>query len=113
MAAKIRLGGMALPNGVLVHGPTSWACAIRHPDGRLEVAAERKRFLADDSTPLLRGPGKLLEAISVLPSVRRRLPAAKLPFERPAVIAGLLASAAGVRDRKSTRLNSSHVAISY
>src|SRR5829696_4617374 len=103
MAAKIRLGGMALPNGVLVHGPTSWACAIRHPDGRLEVAAERKRFLADDSTPLLRGPGKLLEAISVLPSVRRRLPAAKLPFERPAVIAGLLASAAGVRVVRGSR----------
>jgi len=30
---KIRLGGMALPNGVLVHGPNSWACAIRHDDG--------------------------------------------------------------------------------
>ncbi|MDX6471747.1 MAG: hypothetical protein QOK22_563, partial [Gaiellaceae bacterium] len=23
---KIRLGGMALANGVLVHGPSSWAC---------------------------------------------------------------------------------------
>ena len=39
---KIRLGGMALPNGVLVHGPRAWACAIRHPDGRLEVAAEHR-----------------------------------------------------------------------
>ena len=27
--SKIRLGGMALANGVLVHGPTAWACAIR------------------------------------------------------------------------------------
>src|SRR6266511_770383 len=41
---KVRLGGMALANGVLVHGPTSWACAIRTDDGRLEVAARRKRF---------------------------------------------------------------------
>ena len=31
----IRLGGMALSNGVLVHGPNAWACAIRLPDGRL------------------------------------------------------------------------------
>jgi uncharacterized protein YqhQ len=36
---KIRFGGMALPNGVLVHGPRSWACAIRTDDGRLEVAS--------------------------------------------------------------------------
>jgi len=32
---KIRLGGMALANGVLVHGPTAWACAIRTPEGEL------------------------------------------------------------------------------
>ena len=35
MDEKLRLGGMALPNGVLVHGPHSWACAIRHEDGRI------------------------------------------------------------------------------
>jgi uncharacterized protein YqhQ len=35
---KIRLGGMALGNGVLVHGPTSWACAVRLADGELKVA---------------------------------------------------------------------------
>jgi uncharacterized protein YqhQ len=102
---KVRLGGMALPNGVLVHGPRSWACAIRHPDGRLEVASEYKRFHADDSTPLLRGPAKLLEALAVLPALRRALPAARLSFERPAVLVGMLASAVGVRVvRGSTRL---------
>ena len=26
---KLRLGGMALRNGLLVHGPTSWAVAVR------------------------------------------------------------------------------------
>src|SRR6266498_1476882 len=26
---KVRFGGMALANGVLVHGPSSWACAVR------------------------------------------------------------------------------------
>jgi len=34
---KIRLGGMALANGVLVHGPTACACAIRTPEGELPV----------------------------------------------------------------------------
>ena len=84
----IRLGGMALTNGVLVHGPTSWGCAVRRADGTIEVAAERKRFVSDERTPpLLRGPLKLLEAMAVLPSVRRALPSARLPFERPAVLA--------------------------
>jgi uncharacterized protein YqhQ len=105
MADKLRLGGMALPNGVLVHGPTSWACAIRLPDGRLEVAAERKRFVSDERTPpLLRGPLKLLEAVAVLPAVRRALPGARLPFERPAVVAGLVGSAIGLRAVRSSRL---------
>lgn len=98
MAEKIRLGGMALPNGVLVHGPTSWGCAIRRPDGRLEVAAEYKRFRAGETLPpLFRGPAKLVESLAVLPAVRRALPEARLAFERPAVLAGMLASAVGVR----------------
>jgi len=105
MAEKLRLGGMALPNGVLVHGPTSWACAIRLPDGTLEVAAERKRFVSGERTPpLLRGPLKLLEAMAVLPSVRRALPGARLPFERPAVVAAMLGSALGLRAVRGSRL---------
>jgi uncharacterized protein YqhQ len=103
---KIRLGGMALPNGVLVHGPRAWACAIRHADGRLEVAAERKRFRAADvRTPFLRGPARLLESLAVLPAIKRRLPAAKLPYERPDVLATALGSAAVVKVvRDGTRL---------
>jgi uncharacterized protein YqhQ len=103
---KIRLGGMALPNGVLVHGPHSWSCAIRHDDGRLEVAAERKSFRAADvDTPLLRGPARLFEALAVLPALKRRLPAAKLPFERPGVLAAALGSAVVVKVlRDETRL---------
>ena len=27
---KLRLGGMALANGVLVHGPNAWACAVQN-----------------------------------------------------------------------------------
>ncbi len=39
---RLRLGGMALRNGLLIHGPTSWAAAARTPDGRIEVASGPK-----------------------------------------------------------------------
>jgi uncharacterized protein YqhQ len=95
---KVRLGGMALANGVLVHGPQAWACAIRTDDGQLRVASGRKRFRAADvEVPLLRGPARLLEAMAVIPEVRRALPEAKLPFQRPAVAASMLTSAVVVR----------------
>lgn len=95
---KIRLGGMALQNGVLVHGPRAWAAAVRLPDGSIEVAAAPKRLRAADvEQPFLRGPARLFEALAVLPELRRRLPAAKLPFERPGVLAAMLASAVVVR----------------
>lgn len=91
---EIRLGGMALANGVLVHGPSSWACAIRLPDGRLEVASDFKRYRSAGVTnPLLRGPARLAEALAVLPDVRRRLPEAKLPFQRPRVLTAMVAGA--------------------
>lgn len=89
---------MALPNGVLVHGPTSWACAVRLRDGTLRVASARKRFRsADVKNPALRGPAKLLEVFSLLPQVRRTLPEARLPFERPGVLAAMLGSTVAVR----------------
>src|SRR5213080_4909854 len=97
---------MALGNGVLVHGPKSWACAIRTEDGRLKVASARKRFRAAEiEQPLLRGPARLLEAIAIIPEVRHALPEAKLPFQRPAVLASMLASATVVKlARDSGRL---------
>jgi uncharacterized protein YqhQ len=95
---KIRLGGMALANGVLVHGPTAWACAIRTEDGRLEVAAKRKRLRSSGiESPLLRGPVRLLDAIAIIPEIRRALPEARLPFQRPAVLAAMVGSATVVK----------------
>ena len=42
MSDPLRLGGMALRNGLLVHGPTSWAAAVRAPDGTVHAASGRK-----------------------------------------------------------------------
>jgi uncharacterized protein YqhQ len=104
---KIRLGGMALPNGVLVHGPNSWACAIRHADGRLEVASARKRFRASRVTsPLLRGPARLAEALALLPQVKRKLPAAQMPLQNRRVLAtivGVTVAMKGVRESSRLR----------
>ena len=95
---KIRLGGMALANGVLVHGPTAWACAIRTEDGQLKVVAKRKRLRASKvESPLLRGPVRLLDAMAIIPQIRSALPEAKLTFQRPAVLAAMLGSATVVK----------------
>jgi uncharacterized protein YqhQ len=89
---KLRLGGMALRNGLLVHGPTHWAAAVRRADGSLEVASEAKPELAPGlaaKLPGLRGPLKLAEALAVLPLVRRRMTSARLPFEDWRVVAAI------------------------
>jgi len=103
---KVRLGGMALANGVLVHGPTAWGCAVRLPDGRIKVASGRKRRMVPRvQAPFLRGPLRLAEAFAVLPEVRRRLPQARFPFERPVVLASVVASSATVAAIRRTRLS--------
>jgi uncharacterized protein YqhQ len=92
---KLRLGGMALANGVLVHGPTSWGAAVRTPDGTLKAASGRKRRLAAGvQTPLVRGPLRLAEAFAVMPDVRRGLPEARFAFERPVVLGSVVLGSA-------------------
>ncbi len=100
----IRLGGMALQNGVLVHGPTAWGCAVRDKEGRIRVASGRKpRFGTDVSAPVLRGPMRLAEAFALLPIVRRALPDARFPFERPAVLGAIAGSMVLARTIRKTR----------
>ena len=88
---------MALRNGLLIHGPTHWAAAVRAPDGTIDVASELKPEIAPRLAarlPGLRGPLKLAEAMAVLPLVRRRLPSARLPFEDLRVVAAIAATLA-------------------
>ena len=93
---KLRLGGMALRNGLLVHGPTHWAAAVRDKEGEIQVASGRKpRVHGTENIPGVRGVVRLAEAFAVIPLVKKTLPAAKLPFESPAVI-GVAAGASVV-----------------
>jgi uncharacterized protein YqhQ len=105
VSEKVRLGGMALSNGVLVHGPTSWACAVRTDDGSIKVVAERKRLTgAGIQSPFLRGPVRLVESFAFLPRLKRAIPEARLPFERGAVLASLVGGAVAVQAVRRTRL---------
>jgi uncharacterized protein YqhQ len=99
---KLRLGGMALRNGLLVHGPTHWAAAVRRPDGSIRVASGPKpRLRGGDGIPGVRGIARLAEAFAVIPLVRRGLPEARLPFESPGVLgAAAAASVAGAALRR-------------
>ncbi|MGH2982198.1 MAG: DUF1385 domain-containing protein, partial [Solirubrobacterales bacterium] len=75
--------------------PTHWAAAVRDAGGAIRVASEPKPVLAPrlaGRVPLLRGPIRLAEAVAVVPIVRRRLPAARLPFEDRRVIAAIAAT---------------------
>ena len=85
---KLRLGGMALRNGLLVHGPTHWAAAVRNAgSGELEVASGRKpRLHGIDGVPGVRGVVRLAEAMAVIPLVKRALPSARLPFQDVSVL---------------------------
>jgi uncharacterized protein YqhQ len=81
---KLRLGGMALRNGLLVHGPTHWSAAVRAKDGSIKVASGRKPDFgarATDRIPGVRGVTKLAEAFAVIPIVKRNLPEARLPMQ--------------------------------
>ena len=92
---KLRLGGMALRNGLLVHGPTHWAAAIRQADGEIGVASGRKPRLHGplERIPGTRGVIKMGESLAVIPLVKQSLPEAQLPFQNPTVIVTSAAAA--------------------
>jgi uncharacterized protein YqhQ len=93
---KVRLGGMALRNGLLVHGPRHWAVAVRTGSGEIKVASgEKPTFrgrLAE--LPGVRGVARLGEAFALIPLVKRRLPEVQLPFQDAKVAASMVASSA-------------------
>ena len=98
----LRLGGMALRNGLLIHGPTSWAAAARNAQtGAIDVASGPKPDFGGNrlaKVAFLRGPVRMAEAFAVIPIARRALPSARLPFEDPRVLlaAGGVMAANGV-----------------
>jgi uncharacterized protein YqhQ len=103
----LRLGGMALRNGLLVHGPTHWAAAVRARDGSVKAASGRKprvRVVAVDRLPGARGVVRLGEAMAVIPLVKAKLPDARLPWQDGRVVgATATAMVAGALLRRRVR----------
>jgi len=96
-AEPIRLGGMALRNGLLIHGPSAWGAAARAGDGSIEVASGPKPAFAQGrlgKVPGLRGPLRIAEALAVVPVARWNLRSARLPLEDRRVVAAAAATAA-------------------
>jgi uncharacterized protein YqhQ len=95
---KLRLGGMALRNGLLVHGPTHWAAAVRAKDGEIKIASGRKPDLGAKvagRVPGVRGVAKLAEAMAVIPLVKRALPEARLPMQDVKTVGAMGVAALG------------------
>jgi uncharacterized protein YqhQ len=111
---KLRLGGMALRNGLLIHGPGHWAAAVRRSDGTIAVASGPKPRVEGPvgRVPGLRGVVRLGEALAIIPLVRRALPDARMPFQDATVVAAATATAAaGVVVRRRTRGMASETAL--
>ena len=73
---------MALRNGLALFGPTSWAAAVRAPDGGIQVASgTRPRIRAADRVPFARGVVRMSEMLAALPMIRRELPDSRFSFE--------------------------------
>jgi uncharacterized protein YqhQ len=102
--APPKLGGMALQNGLLVHGPRHWAAAVRDEGEVIVASGPKPRFAVGPlgSIPLLRGVLRLGEAFALLPAVRRGLPQARFAMEdglSNATIVGVVVVAAIARRR--------------
>ena len=108
-ATPLRLGGMALTNGLFVHGPRHWAAAVRDPEGHIQIADGVKpaggAAAAVARLPLARGVVRMAEMMALLPQVRRALPAARLPFESPTLAVSAVVGAAATRGVRASRLN--------
>lgn len=113
---KVRLGGMALRNGLLVHGPEHWAASVRAPDGSIKVdSGQKPRFRGPlAQLPGVRGVARLTEAFAVLPLIKRQMPEVRLPFEDPRMLAAMIGSSvvsAGVRRGGRTPVRESALAL--
>ena len=81
---RLRLGGMALANGLLVSGPTSWAIAVVDDDGQVVVGSgPRPRIAAGifERVPLARGVIRMAESMMAVPAARASMPEARLAME--------------------------------
>src|SRR5439155_1337408 len=91
------------PCGILPigHRPPRDAAQLGYP---VDETARKRFRAAEVERPFLRGPARLAEVMTLLPQMRRALPEARLPFERPRVLGAMLGSAVAAQVIKTSRL---------
>jgi hypothetical protein len=79
---------------------------MRGVDGELQLASDEKTIRSVDVTsPVLRGPARVAEALALLPAVHRALPEARLPFFAPRAVAAMIGTSLVVRSLRSSGLS--------
>ena len=103
---RVRLGGMAMQNGILVHSFDHWAAAVRDESGEVRVASGRKPELPPAllAVPGVRGIARMGEMMFLLPTIKRELPAARLPMESGQAVAAIAGSVVLSRVIRRSRL---------
>ena len=97
--------GWPSPTGFSCTGPATGRAPSASRTVGLEVASGLKPLRAAEiENRLIRGPARMAEIFALLPEIRRRLPEAQLPFQRPAVAAAMVGSAAAVRLVRGSKL---------
>lgn len=93
LKTPLRIGGMALENGLLLQSARFWTVAVREADGSIRVASSAKGVdlsgSAEGRVPLVRGLARLVDALRVIPSVKRNVRSAVLPFETRRMLGAL------------------------
>lgn len=96
---RLKIGGMALENGVLFHTYRNWAMAVRTDNGEIKVTSGHKNTRSPIARlrryPMLRGLASLADTALILPRAVAgggRLP---LPTGSPQVVFSVAASMAG------------------
>src|SRR3989442_9924131 len=105
---EILVGGQAVIEGVMMRSPKGYSVAVRRPDGTIRILKDALLSLGEKfkffKLPIVRGVGVLGQALVL--GIR----ALRFSAEEALRAEDLKKQ---VEDRKSTRLNSSHVRISY
>ena len=81
--------------------------AVRTDDGALKVASGLEAGTpVDVRNRFVRGPARVAEVFALLPEVRRKLPEARLPFQRPGVLGAMAGSMVAIQAVRRTRFSS-------
>lgn len=98
-AVNLKIGGMALENGVLFQTDQHWAMAVRGLSGDIEISSGKKTAIPHSTRirriPMLRGLVALAESGLVIPNAYSHGGRLPLPTRSPRMLASMIVSVLG------------------